>query len=259
MVTWASAANLLMQILGIIFVASPIWLIGGLWLYKKRLGRYPIEAIILERREDNLVAFNDVVGKRIDRHTGLTYSHLKASKDTIPVINYEWLVHRKLKATNLLEKIVNFLRPYEGTIFLYKYGSKQYKPINMKSPNGKIVREFKAIKDKDGNPIFVEIFNQINPHKKLANIDFEVIDWDNINFMIQEQRATDERRRAKKNWLAQYAVPLAMIGASAVILIIAMYFSVQLAKGSVAVTSNSGGQKAQPAKVPIVGDIIPGG
>lgn len=254
----AQIINLVMQIIGIIFVASPIWLVGGLWLYKKRLGKYPIEAIILERRENNLIASNDVVGKIDDKKTGLTSYRLKAAKETTQVVNYEWMVHRKLKATNMMEKAMNFLRPYEGTVFFFKYGSKQYKPINVRLPNGKITKEFKAVQDENGNPIFIEVLNQINPHKKLANIDFEVIDWDNINFMIQEQRATDQRRRAKNSWLSQYAVPLAMIGASAVILIIAMYFSVQLAKGAGAAASASQ-QQAQPAKVPVIGNIIPGG
>tara|TARA_R110000751_G_scaffold222920_2_gene325135 strand:+ start:5820 stop:6500 length:681 start_codon:yes stop_codon:yes gene_type:complete len=191
---------------------------------KTRWGKYPIEAIIFEKRGDNLVKTNDRVGKINDPYSDMVYYKLKKSGDTIPVYNFDWVMHNNIAPMNILERYINMLQGNSGTIFLFRYGSKQYKPINMNSgANNK--KKLTEIVDKTGKPIFVNQYVQFDPRKELGILEFEVIDWDNMNFMVQEQRATIVRRQKKGEFWKQTLLPLAALAAVAMVSIFMLKFS----------------------------------
>lgn len=256
-----SAVDIIFQI----FLGVGQFLIYGGWLlilavlvlfWKIRWAKWPVEAEIIEKRGSNLIKTNDRARRYIDPYTKLTGYRLLKSKDDIPVINYDWVLHNAFRPTNFLEWIVNKLRGNIGTIFLFRYGSKQYKPIKIREKaETKII--YKEIKDEKGNPVFIKVYQQLDPRDKLGILDFEVVDWDNMNFMVQEQRASLERRQKKSGWMKQIMIPLMIIGIAALVSIIMLKFSFDWAiamKG----TSSQTTQNAQPAKIPIIGDIIPG-
>lgn len=177
----------------VIFFAVGWWLIPLLFIfaYRARLRRYPIEAHILERRGNSLVYSKDMLG----RTKSPTHSYkFKNGKTTIPIPKYDWVLQAVGKPTNLFEKFVNLLTGKQGVIFLFKYGSDQYKPINVK-------------------PQFEGVY-------------FDTIDWDDINHMTQELRAIIMRRSKAKDFMEKYG-PMIGLGIVAFMFIMAMYFGVK--------------------------------
>jgi len=226
-----------------------IWLFVMRSLYKK----WPIDAIIIEKRGNNLIKTNDRVGRFTDKFDGLTYYKLQKSKDTIPVYNYDWVMHNVAVPTTIFERIVNLLRGNIGSVFLFKYGSKQYKPINIKEA-GKARTVFKEIKNADGSSYFVQIYQPFDVRDKMGLLDFEVIDWDNMNFMVQEQRASIVRRQKSNEFWKQTLIPLGILIITAMICIIAIKLSFDFAssvKGSTPVAP------ATTPNIPVVNKIIP--
>ena len=130
-----SAATYIIQafdIIKTIFIWSWwLFIIGGLFLARKSYERHPVDVIIIEKRGNNLVKTNERAGRKFNKDTQVSFYQLKKCKDTMPVYNFEWMLHNADKPMSIWEKIVNFLRPTIGTVFLLKYGSKQYKPINV--------------------------------------------------------------------------------------------------------------------------------
>lgn len=214
----------------IILYGSPFWLLVLVFVWKKTWGRYPLEAVIIEKRGENLVKTNDRIGKHVDRFSGLISYKFHKCKDTIPVYNFDWVMHNVIKNTNILEKLINIIRLNMGTIFLFRYGSKQYKPINIipNKKDGKL--QLTAIKDDRGNPIYVNQYSQFDPRGMIGALDFEVVDWDNINFMVQEQRATNERRKSRNDFLKMIALPIAALIVTFLICLFMMKFSVDWSK-----------------------------
>jgi len=206
-----------------IFYTWPLLLVSTLFILRKKWKKYPLEAVIIEKRGDNLIETNDRVGKIEDKASGMTHYRLWKTKETIPVYNYEWILHARKVHTNFLEKLINLIRPTIGVMFLFKYGSKQYKPIRInQNPQDKL--KLKEIKDKKGNPIYVYNYSQIDPRWVLGTLDFDVIDWDNMNFMVQEQRASTLRRMRKLDRFAKYIIPIALIAGGLLFAIFAMKF-----------------------------------
>lgn len=244
---------------------SPIILLIIFLVYQHLQKRYPVDAIIYEQRDNNIVKTNDRMGRFLDQ--GIWKYKFKKTKDTLPIVNHDWIIHTIKKPMNIFESIGNFVSGGTlGTIEFFKYGSKQYKPIRMDTPQGMSIH-YQELKDKKtGDTFYTEVYTQINPHKRFAEPHFEIIDWDNINFMIQEQRATDERRKAKQTWLQQYGVPLIMIGCATVAIIFSFYFGTGIIQQSWATAqSNKGGGTPAPAvehatgtEIPIMGNIING-
>ena len=184
--------------------------IAFLFFLRRKWGAWNIEAVILEKRGDNLIKTNDRLKKFYDKDSGLTkYKFLKC-KDTIPVYNYDWILHVVEQPCTLVEKAVKFLRPTAGIAFLFRYGSKQYKPIKVTQDKSKKM-QFKEIKDKNGEAIWKWDYAIFDPRWVVGVLDFEIIDWDNMNFVIQEQRSSDLRRRSNRDWLKTVLVPLAII------------------------------------------------
>jgi len=196
-----------------------------LFVLRKRWKRYPIEAIILEKRGENLIKTNDRLGKKVDRDTGLSCYEFAKSKDTIPVMNYEWILHNKAVNTNFLEKIINLMRGNEGAAFLFRYGSKQYKPIPISQKNPGIKPRLTPIKNNKGETVYAYQYQPFDPRWVLGVLDFDVIDWDNMNFMVQEQRASVERRAKKKDRLMQMIIPLTIIASAVIMGIFILKFS----------------------------------
>jgi len=239
----------------VIFWGWPFILIIIAFIAKSRWKDWPVDVVIIEKRGDNLIKTNDRAGKYNDRYTGITGYKLKKSKDTIPIVNYEWVLHNNNANTNLLEKIINLLRPTIGTIFFFRYGSKQYKPIKI-NPKSNLNAGLKEIKNKDGSVNFIRIYQQFDPRDKLGALDFEVVDWDNMNFMVQEQRATFLRRQKKGEFLKQILIPLGAMVIAALVCLLMMKFSYDWAVGMRETQAEL--PKAESPTIPLIGDVIPG-
>ena len=199
-----------------------------LFVLKRKWGRWNIEATIIEKRGENLVKTNDRIRKFVDKGGGLTYYKFLKCKDTLPVFNYEWILHVVEQPTNVIERVIKFLRPTVGCAFIFRYGSKQYKPLPIKLDKSKKM-QFKSIK-KNGEDIFEWQYNQFDPRWVIGVLDFEVIDWDNMNFIIQEQRASVERRRNRNDWLKQVLLPLGLVAGAIIISIFILKFSADAGK-----------------------------
>jgi len=207
----------------ILFYGWIPFLIIGLYALKKRWERFPLEAVIYEKKGDNLIKTNDRIGKRFEKDTGITYSQFLVSKDTVPMLNYDCILHTANKHTNFLEKFINLLRPTAGTVFFFRYGSKQYKPIKNKFNEDGL--KLTQLKDKDGQSIFQYIYQQFDPRVSIGCLEFEVVDWDNMNFMVQEQRSSIVRRAKRGEFWAKTLIPIIIIGACVVIGIFILKFS----------------------------------
>jgi len=241
-----SIVNLWQSFFTFIFYTWPFLLLMVMFILRKRWKAYPLDAIIIEKRGENLIKTNDRIGRRFDKLTNMTYYQLSKCKDTIPVLNYDWILHNKVQNTNFLEKIINLLRGNEGTIFLFRYGSKQYKPININENKKGHKPKLVPIKNEKGNIIYRYQYSQFDPRWVLGNLNFDVIDWDNMNFMIQEQRASVERRKKKGDRMLQYLIPITIIAAAVVVAIFILKFSLdagQSIQGKATTTNqdNSGG------------------
>jgi len=223
--------NLFNSITTVLFYSWPFILLIWLFAMKKLWGRYPIEAIIIEKRGENLVKTNDRVGKFDElANDGTTYYKLKMAKDTIPIYNYDWILHNLYKPPTILERLVNLLRGNIGTIFLFRYGSKQYKPIDISENLDGSKLELKLIKDANGNPVYINQYVVIDPRNQLEKLNFDVIDWDNINFMVQEQRASIVRRQKKGEFWRQTVIPIVIIAAAVIVALFIMKFSMDVGR-----------------------------
>jgi hypothetical protein len=237
------------------------WLILLIWILimKMRLKNWPVEAVIIEKRGNNLVKTNDRAGKYNDEFTGITGYRLQKCKDTIPVLDYDWVLHNINVPNTMLERIVSILRGNIGTIFLFRYGAKQYKPLRIKEKDG-VKFSYQPIINEKGEEVVIKVYQPLDPRDKLGVLDFEVVDWDNMNFMVQEQRASIERRKKKGDWIKTIAIPLAIIGASVIFSIIMIKFGYDFAsslKGS-AIPTPAPKEPAVSPSIPIISDIMPG-
>jgi len=207
-----------------LFYSWPFILVIGLFVLRSRWSKYPLEAVIIEKRGENLVKTNDRVGRFFDKHAEMSFYRLKQSKDMIPIYNYDWILHNVAVPTNFLERFINLLRGNSGTLFLFRYGSKQYKPINL-SPGKTQNRKFVEVKNDKGEPVFSYQYVHFDPRNMMGALDFEVIDWDNMNFMVQEQRASIIRRQKKGDYWKQTLIPLVIIGSAVLVAIFILKFS----------------------------------
>ena len=251
----------LLQITYLFMIFVGWWLIPliVLWIYKRRLSKYPIDCVIYEKRGENLIVTNDIAG-RFDEP--VVHYRLKRFKDTIPIPNYDWILQNNMKPTNLFEKLGSFFRPRAGTVTLLKYGSKQYKPVNVKIGD-KVIRKFKEAVDKKGNPIYVSVYDVINVKDNMSQLEFEVIDWDDINHMTQELRATALRRSPLASFLEKYGGYIGL-GIGIMALIFAGYYYKEIvtsAECGSAVRATTTPVAEEPkitgANVPIISDMLP--
>jgi hypothetical protein len=255
-----------LHVMGLIFMYGwPFMILIWLFFLKTMYKKWPIDVVIIEKRGSNLIKTNDRCGRWYDDASGVTCYRLQKCKDTIPVYNYDWVLHNVSISTTLFDRFVNLLRGNIGTIFLFRYGSKQYKPINIvERDDNKIV--YQEVKNDKGEPVWIQVYQQFDPRDKLGALDFEVVDWDNMNFMVQEQRAAILRRQAAKELWKQIIIPAIIIGGAVVVSIFLLYFS--NAKGTELISARPANQQAQQLNtndpvatqpnVPIVGDLIPG-
>lgn len=221
---------------------------------KLRWKHWPLEAIIIERRGDNLIKTYDRLGKYLDNFSGLTGYKLMKAGDTIPIINFDWILHNASKPTNILEKLVKILRPEMGTVFLFRYGSKQYKPLPATiDPNAPM--EWETVKGEDGKDIIVARYQQHDPRGTLKAMTFEVVDWDNMNFMVQEMRTSFERRQKRSAWIKEIAIPLAMLAATALVCIIMIKFGFDYAQTAPRTVAPP--TQATTPDLPLVGNVLP--
>lgn len=209
----------------IFFYGFSWWVIPLLLLffYRKKQSKYPIEVVVFEKRGENLVYNHDCAGRFADP---INCYRLKKSKDTIPIPQYDWVLQYMAQPRNFIEKLNNFMAGKIGTIVLFKYGSKQYKPIDVRI-GSKTIRKFKEVKDKHGNSVWITVYEPINVKREMSRLDFEVIDWDDINHMIQEIRATISRRSPAAKFMEKYGA-LVGLGLVAAVFIIAIYYAHKL-------------------------------
>lgn len=234
------------------------WAILLVWVgfLKFKWKNWPIEAVIIEKRGENLIKTNDRCGRYKDPYTGMTGYKLMKSKDSVPVVDFNIVLHNNAIHTNMLERFVNLIRGNSGTIFLFRYGSKQYKPIRI-NQTGKVHLE--EVKDKDGNPVMINMYKPLDPRNVLGVLDFEVVDWDNMNQMVQEWKATIERRQKSKEFWKQIVIPAIIIGATVIFSIVMIKFGYDFAmnlKGSSAPAPAD--KPAEKPNIPIINDVIPG-
>ena len=231
-----------------------LWIVILKAIYKK----YPIEAVIIEKRGNNHIKTNDRVGKFVDKYTGLIGYKFMKSKDTIPVVDFEWIMHNNKQDLGIFDKINTKLWGNAGVAFFYKYGSRQYKPVKVEGDNNSKI-DWEEIKDDKGNPILVSIIKPIDPRDKMAGLNFEVVDWDNMNFMVQEQRASIERRKKASEFWKQIVIPAILIGGAVVVVIVMMKFGYDamnnmLAKGTPQAPVT---QESTNPNIPVISDILP--
>ena len=255
-----TVANTLYQLYsGFYFFMFWFWwliILGWILLLKFLHKNWKVEAIIIEKRGDNLIKSNDRATRYTDVYTGVTGYRLQKAKDTIPIVNYDWVLHNVAVPTTLFDRIINFVRGNVGTIFLFRYGSRQYKPIKIKQGD-QIKTIYKEIKDKKGNPVYVRIYKPFDPRDVLGVLDFEVIDWDNMNFMVQEQRASIERRKKKGDFWKGIVIPLMILAITALVCIVMIKFSFDYA-ASIRGSAKPANAPAEAPNIPVISNIVPG-
>jgi len=258
----AIAGDIFKALQGFFFLVLPLILVGGLLYYKKKLTLFPVAALILERRDDNLIMKTDRIGRvRVD---GIWKWKFRKTKETIPNPDYGWLVHGTYTPTNFFEKLANWFSQPSGFMYFYKYGSQQYKPIKVnlgdtdKSNKKNFKTVFRPILNEKGEKVYIKKIMQISP-KKMVVPEFDVIDWDNMNFIVQEHAASDERRKKKDDFMKKVLIPMVTIAVAAIVLIIAMYFAVQLVQfGAGSVGSAAPVAQAEVgAGIPVIGGMMP--
>ncbi len=236
------------------FIAVPLIFVVFIFTYKRRMSKYPLDVVIYELRENNLVKTNDRAGRFF--LDGIHQYKLKKAKDALPIPAYEWINHCSMVSTNIFDKIASWFQPTIGSLILYRYGSKQYKPVKIKE-NGVTKYVFKKLTN--GN--YIKDYKPVDPKKEFQPLKFEVIDWDNMNFMVQEQRATFIRRqRIKEKW--EKLVPFMVMGLIVFAFILSLYFSTELIKFGASGVNNQPTVETPPPTntgVPLVGSLIPAG
>lgn len=258
-----AAADVILQSFNMIwlFIKYGWWLVLliSLFIVRKRNAKYPIEAVIVEKRGNNHVKTNDRVGKYVDKLTGLTGYKFMKSKDSIPVVDFDWIMHNARQDLGILDKLYNKLVPSAGTAMFYKYGSRQYKPIEVGEEDDSKI-EWEEVKDEKGNPIRVSVIKPVDPRDKMGGLNFEVVDWDNMNFMVQEQRASIERRKKAGEVWKQILIPALIVGGAVVVSIVMIKFGYDFAVDM----KNSGGgnpsiPQADPTNpnIPVISDMLP--
>jgi len=253
-----------------IFIAYFSWWVipvMSLLVAKVKWGKWPIEAIILERRGDNIVKVNDRIGRRYNKQTGHTHYILQKMGDIIDVIPFETMLHCTVKPTNFPEWFVNKLRPTVGCVHLLKYGSKQYKPIKVISSDKGLMAQdengnFIAVKemlDAEGKTVYHQNLQPFDIRDHLGVMDFQVIDWDDVNTTLNEIENSRLRRLAKFESWAKFTVPIAIIAVVGIICVIFLYLTydaqMQFCQSAAPATPE------EPMKAPLGGDggnqIIP--
>ena len=238
------------------------WLLPILFIfaYKSKLNKYPIDVVIYEKRGENLIKTSDMAG-RFERP--VSCYKLKNSKDSLPIPQYDLVLQCMDKPTNIPEKFINLLRGKIGSITLFKYDSKQYKPVRVKLDNGQVVEKLKLVTNNRGEPVYINVYEYINPKKAMSKLNFEVIDWDDINHMTQELRAIAVRRSPLLEGLQKY-FPIIAITLGILALIIAGYYYKEIiisAKPAGVALETQATQNNPPAtapNVPIISELIPG-
>ena len=94
--------------------------------------KWPIDVVIIEKRGNNLIKTNDRTGKYKDPYTQMVGYQLQKAGDTLPVINFDWILVNVVVFNTIFDRVVHLIRGSVGTLFLFKYGTKQYKPIHVR-------------------------------------------------------------------------------------------------------------------------------
>jgi hypothetical protein len=254
------AVETILSIFNIVWLAIKYgWWIALLLIIvfvKKRNNAYPIEAVIFEKRGNNHIKTNDRVGKYVDKLTGLTGYRFMKTKDTVPIVDFEWIMHNARQDLGIIDKLYNKLWGNAGTAVFYKYGSRQYKPVKIgEGENQKV--NWEEVKDSQGNPVIVSILKPLDPRDKMCGLNFEVVDWDNMNFMVQEQRASIERRRKNSELWKQILIPALIVGGAVVVAIVMLKFGYDFAVDMKNTQLPTPVPDNTNPNIPIIGDMLP--
>ena len=256
------ATDLISQGMEVLIWSIPLILIGVIVMVFLKMRKFPLEFIIIEKRGENLIVTNDRGGRYQDKYTGLNGYTLLKAKEKVPVVNYEWIMHTNRIPTTILERLNKILAPVKGTVFLYRYGSKQYKPLNVKEKKDGKTQVVESVNE-NGEPIFQEIYQQFDPRGAIEGLSFEVMDWDDFNFMVQEFKSSYERRRKEKDWLKQIIIPAMAIGGAVIIGIVIVKYAFDAAAlaqsncpGVVEPNETITPDAANP-NIPFISDVLP--
>lgn len=247
--------SLLNDLFMIVKFGWPFFLLFAIVWAKIKWKPWVIDVVILEKRGKNIIKSNDRAARYTDKYTKLTGYKLMKSKDTIPVIEYKWILHNNPKHTNLLERLIHLLRPTLGTLFLFKYGSKQYKPLPV-GINEDEKMKLEVEKDENGNTIYTQKYEPFDPRGYLNAVKMEVFDWDNMNFTMQEIRSSFERRQKQNQWMKTVLMPIAIIAATTMICIIMIKTSADFTPANIPVQNNLPNQPAETPNIPLIGDVF---
>lgn len=244
------------------FIYVGWWLIPivTIFIWKKKLEKYPIDVTIYEKRGEQLIKTNDVAGRF---ENPVACYRLKKSGDSIPIPQYDWVLQCMYKPTNLFEKMANLLAGKIGSITLFKYSSKQYKPVNVRIPDGRLQKVFKPIKNNKGEDVYISVYEYINPNYAMSKLEFEVIDWDDINHMTQELRAIATRRAPLLKFLEKYGGIIAIILGALTLIIAGYYYKEMIIDAGNKFVTLSKPQAAQPSQpiatqpnIPVISDVV---
>jgi len=245
-----------------IFVAYFSWWVipvGALVIAKFKWGKFPLDAEILERRGDNIIVTNDRLGRIFEKETGHTNYILQKMRDTIDVVPFDCVLHYAYKPTNLLEWLINKLRPTVGKVHLLKYGSKQYKPIKVTSTEKGLMAEdengnFIAVKemlDEKGQTVYHENLVPFNIRDHLGVMEFDVIDWDDVNTTLNEIENSRLRRIAKYDKFMKYLLPIAVIAVVGVLGIVFLYLTYDVSMETCKIAGQQAAETEPPMQAPL--------
>lgn len=235
-----------------------------IFIYKKMLSKYPIGATIYEKRGNDVIVTNDCIGRF---NTPINEYKMKISKDSMPIPEYEWVLQYMYKPTNLFEKFTNLLSGKIGHITLFKYGSKQYKPIRVKMHDGSFKQVYRPIKNKNGEDVYIKVYEPIDPRKSMSKLDFEVVDWDDANHLTQELRAIAARRSPILGFLERYGSYIGLALAAMALVVGGYYYKEMIIDAGNKAASltckppetsgNTNNQNAAKPDIPIIGNLMP--
>jgi len=190
------------------WMVLPIFCVMGLafFLYLRHK-KYPLRCVIWEKRGDDILTdISEKIGRVIE--DGLEKYKLKKRKDTLPPVCYDYIA-KSLGGS--------------GCVHLFKYGPKQYKPVDVRG--------------------------------MLSGKNFEIIDVDDWNFKVIENRATMERRKAMKKFLETY-LPVIVIIVCGIIFVVVAAMSYGAMKDMIAQSAAFGGGKPVTVEPMQQGDVI---
>mgnify|MGYP001562235339 FL=1 len=129
----------------------------------------------------------------------------------------------------------------------------------------------RQIKNVKGETVYINVYVPINPKQTMQMLDFEIIDWDDVNHMTQELRAIALRRSPLAKFLEKYAGIIAICLGVFALIIAGYYYKDMMADASTKAVGlinannpnaikqtnpNTNNNPATTPNIPLIGDLI---